>query len=388
MINKYILQGNCKNLALSLLVAIIVMVPGALALPQYLTSLNTLYGPGLSCDTCHINPAGGGPRTAYGMLFENQTNHMTDPTAALTTIGSPTATPTPTPTAGTTASRTIENGILTAGSTTNITVVILNDATQAISMQETIPSGWILTRVTDNADQFRASTNEWVWLTVTGGVTETVTYMVTVPSGTTPGIYNISGTISTANANIAVSGGNTIEVTAVPVVSARRTIDNPSLMAGSATGVTVSIQNGVTHATALKEIIPFGWVLTQVTDDANQFKANTNEWIWFSVAGGTTTTVKYKLTVPPGTKPGTYSINGTVATSGSIADITGDNTISVTAGDMLSYYRGLGINPNIVETNDLLKASDDWRNDIIPPGFSVSITTDQLLVLADEWRGS
>jgi hypothetical protein len=55
---------------------------------------------------------------------------------------------------------------------------------------------------------------------------------------------------------------------------------------------------------------------------------------------------------------------------------------------VLTYYRGLGSDPNIVETNDLLKAGDDWRDSIIPPGFSVSITTDQLLALADEWRGS
>ncbi len=59
-------------------------------------------------------------------------------------------------------------------------------------------------------------------------------------------------------------------------------------------------------------------------------------------------------------------------------------------GNVLEYYRGLGINPNIVETNDLLKAADDWRNNIIPPGsgLSVMITTNQLMTLADEWRNS
>ena len=55
-------------------------------------------------------------------------------------------------------------------------------------------------------------------------------------------------------------------------------------------------------------------------------------------------------------------------------------------GDILSYYRGLGQNPNMIETTDLLKAADDWRNGIIPPGFSVSLTTTQLLTLVDEWR--
>jgi hypothetical protein len=57
-------------------------------------------------------------------------------------------------------------------------------------------------------------------------------------------------------------------------------------------------------------------------------------------------------------------------------------------GDILVYYRGLGIYSNIVETNDVLKAADDWRNDVVPQGFSVPITTAQLLTLIEEWRNS
>ena len=60
----------------------------------------------------------------------------------------------------------------------------------------------------------------------------------------------------------------------------------------------------------------------------------------------------------------------------------------IETGTILAYYRELGLDPNIVETNDLLKAVDDWRNDIAPPGFSVPITSGQLLTLADEWRNS
>jgi hypothetical protein len=55
---------------------------------------------------------------------------------------------------------------------------------------------------------------------------------------------------------------------------------------------------------------------------------------------------------------------------------------------IVAYYRGLGQYPNIVETNDLLKAAEDWIGNIVPPGFSVSITTVQLLAIADEWRNS
>jgi hypothetical protein len=60
----------------------------------------------------------------------------------------------------------------------------------------------------------------------------------------------------------------------------------------------------------------------------------------------------------------------------------------VSPTDILSYYRSLGSNPNIVETTDLLKAADDWSNNIVPPGFTSPITTQQLLVLADEWSRS
>lgn len=74
----------------------------------------------------------------------------------------------------------------------------------------------------------------------------------------------------------------------------------------------------------------------------------------------------------------------------SIADViyTMLQTVPPPNTDIVTYYRGLGQNPNVVETGDLLKAADDWRDNIIPPGFSVSIATSQLLTLADEWRNS
>jgi plastocyanin len=56
--------------------------------------------------------------------------------------------------------------------------------------------------------------------------------------------------------------------------------------------------------------------------------------------------------------------------------------------DILTYYRGLGNDPNVIETTDLLKAADDWSNSIAPPGFISPITTQQLLALADEWSRS
>ena len=66
-------------------------------------------------------------------------------------------------------------------------------------------------------------------------------------------------------------------------------------------------------------------------------------------------------------------------------------TLQVTSGpaedDILAYYRGLGLNPDVVETTDLLQAINDWANGTIPPGFAQAITTLQLLQLIGEWAG-
>jgi hypothetical protein len=88
-----------------------------------------------------------------------------------------------------------------------------------------------------------------------------------------------------------------------------------------------------------------------------------------------------------------YVSDGVIARTLSTNDVAGIKwiyglgTLPVN-GDILVYYRGLDVYPDIVETSDLLKAADDWRDGIVPPGFSVGIATDQLLTLADEWRSS
>lgn len=86
-----------------------------------------------------------------------------------------------------------------------------------------------------------------------------------------------------------------------------------------------------------------------------------------------------------------YVSNGLIKRGLDISDIAGIQWIygpgkPLPTGDILAYYRGTGLYTNTVETNDLLKAADDWRNNVIPQGFSAPITTVQLLSLADEWR--
>jgi PGF-CTERM protein len=134
---------NRKTVVVLLLLAGIIFAgaPESFARPQYLTNLTAVYGGG-TCGTCHVIASGmrnfsgmfgqnnsngtyvprntnrtpgqrrsNGtfgmrnstnrtlPLNSYGMLFENQPDHVTDPSAALMAIGQPpTATATDTPT--------------------------------------------------------------------------------------------------------------------------------------------------------------------------------------------------------------------------------------------------------------------------------------------------
>jgi hypothetical protein len=69
-------------------------------------------------------------------------------------------------------------------------------------------------------------------------------------------------------------------------------------------------------------------------------------------------------------------------------NIKGHTYIIPTKVDIVAYYIGLGLYPDILEADDLLKASNDWRNNVVPSGFNASISTDQLLKLSGEWRNS
>ncbi len=228
-----------------------------------------------------------------------------------------------------------------------------------------------------------------VWATNTNG--NPGAYLVVQDDGNVV-IYIKTSQIWSTN-----TGGTTIQtpVTPIPVpqkpvsVSAYRTIEDMSLIAGGNTKVTVSVKNdGVVRSLSLKESIPSGWKLAVISDDANSFKTSTNEWAWYSAESNSVKTVNYRLYVPYNTAQGTYNINGNIATSDTTIGVKGDNTITIGKEDILQYYRGMNFCYNIVETNDLLKAADDWTHNIIPSGFSASITTTQLLTLADEWIAS
>jgi hypothetical protein len=111
------------------------------------------------------------------------------------------------------ANRTIEKNVLTAGTGTNVTVIIQNDNNSvAMSFDESIPPGWNLTNIScDGCIRFKPTTNEWLWVIVENNTVKTVKYRIT--SGTIPGTYIINGNVTVNNTPIKVTGDLTIKVT-------------------------------------------------------------------------------------------------------------------------------------------------------------------------------
>ena len=109
------------------------------------------------------------------------------------------------------AVRIIEKESLIPGGSTNITVDISSNISQALSLHEITPAGWNLIRISDDADAFKNSTSESIWFNVSPGINKTVIYRLTAPDNTSIGTYHINGTISSASGVIAVvQGDNTI----------------------------------------------------------------------------------------------------------------------------------------------------------------------------------
>lgn len=205
-----------------------------------------------------------------------------------------------------------------------------------------------------------------------------VDWMQTLPSTR---IYNL--TLAAEENVTGIDFGNNLISLQASGVNAKREIEKEALSQGESTNITIRINSNVIQALALKEVIPAGWNFTRISDDADGFKNSTNEWVWSNVTPGITKTVIYAITAPTGATIGTYYINGTISNSGGVIAIVGGKNIITL--DILAYYRGLGSDPNKVETTDLLKAMDDWRSKTVPVGFTNPITNQELSALINEW---
>jgi hypothetical protein len=122
------------------------------------------------------------------------------------------------------ASRSIEHKNLNAGGSTKVTVTITSGLSQPLSLMETLTSGWTIVEISDDANIFRNSTNEWVWFKIDAGMTKTIVYRLDIPSNAIPGTYSISGSITNASGIIAsVTGESTVNVITPGVISSAST---------------------------------------------------------------------------------------------------------------------------------------------------------------------
>ncbi len=258
-----------------------------------------------------------------------------------------------------------------------------------ISM-DTIPPSTTISGVTENSSY---NNNVTVTLNATdngSGVNETMFIVNGGPSitYTVPFVINSSGRNNVTYWSTDKAGNvepqKTVNFTiGIPSLIAIREIEKESLRLGESTNITIRIKSNVLQALALQEHIPAGWNFTKISDDADDFNNNSNEWVWLNVTPGGTRTVIYSITAPANASIGTYYINGTISNSSGIIAIVGENNMITL--DIFKYYRSLGSNPDILETTDLLTAIDDWGSGTAPVGFARPVTYDELNVLIDEW---
>lgn len=113
-----------------------------------------------------------------------------------------------------TARRTIETVYLVPGESTEVDVAFtsLLDERKSFAIRENVPTGWTLTRISDDASAFQSSSNTWLWFSVDADATKIITYSLTVPEDAAAGNYEISGMLTAAKVSISIIGDTTITV--------------------------------------------------------------------------------------------------------------------------------------------------------------------------------
>ncbi|MEA1893825.1 MAG: hypothetical protein U9N36_01220, partial [Euryarchaeota archaeon] len=251
------------------------------------------------------------------------------------------------------ATRNISDRTVEAGSTFTVTLTLTaNEDIQAPTLDENLLTGWTVTEVSNDGATYKAATTEWVWTTaMSSGETRTVIYDVTVPAGTMPQDYRITGQASAHEVSPSTIGGEsavTIESgTTVDLIAATRNISDRMVEAGSTFVVTLTLTaNEDIQAPTLDENLPTGWTVTEVSNDGATYKAATTEWVWMAaMPSGETRTVVYEVTVPAGTTPQDYDITGqTSAYAVDPVDISGGSIVTIesrTTVDPISATRDI-----------------------------------------------
>ena len=83
----------------------------------------------------------------------------------------------------------------------------------------------------------------------------------------------------------------------------------------------------------LDENPPSGWTVTPVNNDGAAYSPLETAWLWLTLDAGETKTVVYEVTVPGGTAPGPYAIDGVVkgASPSFESVVGGDSAVTVSS---------------------------------------------------------
>jgi uncharacterized protein YjdB len=267
----------------------------------------------------------------------------------------------------------------------NFTIASINDTIPPMTTSDVNENGsynnsvTVTLNATDNPGG--SGINEILYM-VNGGPTTTYSEPFVVD---TVGPDNVTYWSTDIAGNVELQNMVNFTIVNIPQVNATATreIERKFILPGESTIITVRI-SGNANALALHEIPPEGWNVTRGTDSAYAFKNSTNEWVWKSMEANETVT--YTLTAPENISIGTYQIEGTITdANGILVNVEGDNIVKI---DILEFYRRLGNDPGVVETIDLLRAFDDFRNNIVPQGFDRPLSAEEVDELVNEWTNS
>ena len=319
------------------------------------------------------NPGGSGVNETFYMVNGGQTTTYSEP-FVVDTVGPDNVTYWSTDNAGNVE---LQNRV-------NFTIVSVGDIIAPVTMISGVTENGsynnsvnVTLNATDNPEG--SGVNETFYM-VNGGPTTTYSEPFVVD---TVGPDNVTYWSTDNAGNVELQNRVNFTIVKVPQVNATRKIKSKSILPGESTNITVSI-SAYANALALHEIPPEGWIVTRGTDNADAFKNSTNEWAWINME--TDKTVTYTLTAPVNISFGTYQINGTIMdANGILTNVEGDNIVKI---DILDFYRRLGNDPGVVETTDLLRAFDDFRNNIVPQGFDRPLSAGEVDELINEWTNS
>ena len=236
--------------------------------------------------------------------------------------------------------RDISDQTVEQGSTFTVTVTLTAyDDIWVPALDEDLPDGWTVAEVDSAGALYKASTNEWVWLSaMPAGDSETVIYEVTVPADALLQDYEITGeAYAVSGAPVIVGGKSTVTVVAPPAIAVIRAISEQTVEQGSTFTVTLTLTaNEDVWVPALDEDLPDGWTVAEVDSAGALYKASTNEWVWLSaMPAGDSETVIYEVTVPADAVLQDYEITGEAsAFCVDPVNIGGESTVTAIGGEV------------------------------------------------------